>query len=310
MRSGILAGVIPGCLLALACGDSQETAAADGGPRPGNLPPSVLEVALEPAAPRLGERVTARVEVDDPEGDAITLEYRWTIAGRELEETGSFVAVAGAQRDDLVEVEVVARDASGQSRPETASARIGNLPPTILRVDLPDRSAIHAGADLTATPRANDPEGDGVEFGYRWWVNGREQDVRDATLPAGTFARGDRIELEVTASDGRADGRPLRSAPIEVGNAPPRITSTPGPLGEDGVLRYAVQAVDPDGDASFRFRLIEGPAGMTVGFSDGKLEWTPGASAGRHKVAISVEDGDGAEAVQRFELDLSLEDPA
>ena len=49
---------------------------------------------------------------------------------------------------------------------------------------------------------------------------------------------------------------------------------------------------------------------MTVGFSDGKLEWRPGAQAGRHKVAISVEDADGAESIQRFELDLSLEDPA
>jgi hypothetical protein len=49
---------------------------------------------------------------------------------------------------------------------------------------------------------------------------------------------------------------------------------------------------------------------MTVGFSDGKLEWTPGANAGRHKVAISVEDADGAATIQRFELDLSLEDPA
>jgi hypothetical protein len=310
MRAGIVGGVIPGCLLALGCGGGDDAALASSASRGVNLPPVVREVALEPATPRPGERVTARVEVEDPEGDAVSLEYHWTIAGREASASGPFVAVTGAQRDDLVEVEVVARDASGQSQPETASARVGNLPPTLLRVDLPAKDQIHTGADLTAAPRATDPEGDAVEFGYRWWVNGREQEVREATLPSSAFARGDLIELEVSASDGRDDARPVRSAPIEVGNAPPLITSTPGPLGADGVLRYSVEAVDPDGDGGLRYRLIEGPTGMTVGFSDGKLEWTPGAKAGRHKVAISVEDADGAATVQRFELDLSLEDPA
>ena len=313
MRSGVIGGVLPGCLLALACGgDGPQSGAAGGAgaePGAGNLAPTVREVVLEPATPRLGERVTARAEVADPEGDPVSLEFRWRIAGRELDATGPSIAVAGARRGDSVVVTVVARDASGESAPETASARIGNLPPTLIRVDLTPPQ-IHAGADVLASPRATDPEGDEIEFDYRWWVNGREVDVREATLPAGHYARGDRIELEVGASDGYDDARPLRSAPIEVGNAPPRITSTPGPLGADGVMRYAVEAIDPDGDARLRYRLIEGPDGMTVGFADGKLEWKPGAKAGRHPVAISVEDAAGAASVQRFVLDLSLEDPA
>jgi hypothetical protein len=313
MRSGVIGGAVPGWLAAasLACGGEAPEAAPGGGaePRGGNLPPAVREVVLEPATPRLGERVTARVEAVDPEGDAVTLEYRWWIGGRELDAKGPSIQVGGARRGDAVEVEVVARDASADSEPETATAHIGNLPPTLLQVDLAP-AVIHAGGDVIATPRASDPEGDEIEFGYRWWVNGSEVDVEGATLPAGHFARGDRIEIEVTASDGQADAEPLRSAPIEVANAPPRITSTPGPLGADGVLRYAVEAVDPDGDGALRYRLLEGPAGMTVGAYDGRLEWAPGPKAGRHKVAISVEDADGASTVQTFVLDLSLEDPA
>jgi hypothetical protein len=310
----VIGGVIAACGFALACGGGDAPQAGDTAgaePRTGhNVPPSVREVVLEPAVPRPGERVTARAEVVDADGDAVSLEYAWRIAGRALDASGPFIMVADARRGDLVEVTVVARDEAGESAPETASAHVGNMPPTILQVDLPQPHAIHAGADLVAKPRASDPDGDELEFGYRWWVNGREQDARGETLPARHFARGDRIELEVTASDGEDDARPLRSAAIEVGNAPPHITSRPGALGADGVLRYAVEAVDPDGDGALRFRLVEGPPGMTVGFSDGKLVWAPGAVTGRYKVAISVEDADGASSVQSFVLDLSLEDPA
>ena len=86
MRAGIVGGVLPGCLLALACGGDDASGGAKGGSasRGGNLPPSVQEVVLEPATPRPGERVTARVEVEDPEGDPVSLEYHWSIAGREV----------------------------------------------------------------------------------------------------------------------------------------------------------------------------------------------------------------------------------
>jgi hypothetical protein len=317
MMSRVRGGVLSGCLLLAACGgeppqgDGAEVPTPVTQNRVGNQPPTVVDVTLEPRAPRPGERITARAEVRDPEGDPTTVEYRWRIAGREVASRGPSILVENARRGDAIQVSAVARDASGESLPENAYAEVGNIPPRIVQVVMQPLGEVNASSDVTASPRASDPEGDAIEFHYRWRVNGSDVGGSSPTLTADHFKRGDRIELEVTASDGYDTSEPLRSAPIEVVNAPPRITSTPGAIGPDGVLRYPMQAEDPDGDRVFRYRLVEGPGGMTVGFSDGLLTWSPGPQdGGRHNVEVSVEDGFGASTTQRFSIDVSFQDVA
>jgi hypothetical protein len=309
--AALCAGV--GCACWLACGGDEPAAPADGGATPAaaqanpdNRPPVIDEVSLTPSRPRPGQTVTAQVVASDPEGETLAFDYKWRLGGADAGNAPELHAEG--PRETSIELTVVARDSQGaESDPATAYARIGNLPPTIVDVWMqPVGNLVTAGNDVTATPRAVDPENDELEFRYRWTLNGETVPVDGPTLPAKLLNRGDKIVLEVWASDGDEESEPLESKPIEVTNAAPHVTSTPGAIAPDGVFRYTVRAEDPDGDKTFRYRLVKGPAGMTIGFADGQVEWTPPPdAAGNHDVEISVEDSFGASSSQKFAIQLA-----
>jgi len=82
-------------------------------------------------------------------------------------------------------------------------------------------------------------------------------------------------------------------------NRAPRFTSIYSTGGELGVqYQYTASAQDDDGDA-LAFSLVNGPAGMAIGGSSGKVTWTP-SSAGYFPVVVKVSDGMGGEAQQEF----------
>lgn len=307
-----------GGLLLAGCGGDEtvvappaaDTAAESAPLASGNQPPVIEEIVFEPRSPRPGERVTARVVARDPEGDPITLEYAWSAGGSPVEGSRPWVQVGNLERNAAVTVTVVASDAGGKSAPESATARIGNTPPTLSKVVLEPASGVHAGTDIEASPRAVDPEGDVLEYSYRWSVNGSTLPIEGPTLPGRNFERGDVIVLEVVASDGSDETEPLASEAIRVENAPPHIISKAGAIGEDGVFHYTVQVEDPDGDRAFRYRLLKGPDGMAIGFDDGELRWEPPAdAAGSHPIEIEVEDLFGGRTTQSFALQVAFETP-
>jgi hypothetical protein len=298
------------------CGGEPEPAATvEGSSAPeaassSNSRPVIESVALEPSRPRPGENVRARVVASDPDGDPIRLEYVWRVGGRTLDTDRSQAAirVEGASRESAIEVTVVAHDDHGESAPETAVARVGNLPPTIVAVGWQPEGKVSAGTAITAMPHGSDPEGGQLEYTYRWSVNGETRPVEGPTLPGDQFERGDTIVLEVTASDGSAESETVVSPPIPVGNAAPRVVSEPGQFSADGVFRYTLKTEDPDGDTAFRYTLVKGPTGMSIGFDDGKLIWEPAAdAAGSHEIEIEVADRFGGKSDYRFSLQLSYE---
>lgn len=316
MRRIVAPAALCGWLLLQGCGGEPAAPAAGQEVAEGaasatqNGPPVIEEVALEPARPRPGEMVTARVVAHDPEGDPFALDYAWRVSGRTVDAAAgsSSLHVEGVGRESAIEVTVVARDAHGESQPATAVARVGNLPPSIVTVGMQPEGHVSAGTDIVATPRATDPEGGEIEYHYHWTVNGQTVPVDGPTLPGNLFSRGDTVVLEVVASDGNEESEPVVSPPIPVGNAAPRVVSQPGQISADGIFHYALVAEDPDGDKTFRYRLLKGPRGMAIGFDDGKLEWEPPAdAAGTHEVEIEVADLFGGKATYRFSLELSYE---
>jgi len=69
---------------------------------------------------------------------------------------------------------------------------------------------------------------------------------------------------------------------------------------EGAVYRYLAEATDPDGEL-LRFELVEGPEGMVVVAGSGLLTWiVPEDAAGVHGVRLVVVDERGAQAEQRF----------
>jgi hypothetical protein len=308
-------GIVASALLALtACGSDPEPEAT-GKPMSApaqesgsdadseNRRPVIDELHLSPARPRPGETLSVEAVTSDPDGDTLRIDYLWRVDGVRQAQTGARLPLGAVGRDALIEVTAVARDGASESEPVSASARVGNQAPTILAVAIEPLQDVSVSHDITATPRATDPEGDELEYSYAWTVNGEPAGNDDAKLPAAAFQRGDRIRLRVVASDGEAESEPLESADIVVGNAPPTITSAPGTFDPDGSFRYQVVATDPDRDSAFRYRVVSGPEGLSVDLGSGLVRWQPKESqVGSHKVAVEVDDRRGGVASQSFEV--------
>jgi hypothetical protein len=305
--------------LALACG-SGEPAADKSAPENSmgtrraaageNRPPKVHSVRVDPSQPIPGERVRARVHITDPDGDTFRTSFGWYIGGRRIPGDGPEIVLPDvATRGEQLEVEVTASDGEAESEPAYGQVFVGNRPPEWLALKLDPREEVPTGASVTVTPRAEDPDGDRVEFRYSWTVNGKAMPERGPTLSTDDLKRGDAIQVRVSASDGESEAPVLDGEIVMVGNAPPQIVSQPGGISADGVFRYTVQVEDLDGDRNLRFRLAAGPSTMAIDPILGEVTWKPDASdVGRHPVEIQASDEYGGVASQSFELVLTAEE--
>jgi hypothetical protein len=312
-----------GAAAAWGCGSSEApegpaagiAEAAQAPAPPANRAPVLRSVAIQPRQPVAGELLTALADAADPDGDAVRLSYHWVIDGRRYGSGGSDTLVLPERsKGALVELQVVANDGQLDGLDGAASharVRVGNRPPVLLDLLLEPGLEITVEDELAASARVEDPDRDPVEVRYRWLVNGRAVGAKRSTLDRRHFRRGDRIQLEALASDGDDESEPLRSPEIHVLNSPPRIVSTPEEIDEDGAFRYAVAVEDADDDRRLRYRLLEGPTGMTLDWLSGKLSWTPSNDqAGTHAVKIEVDDLAGGKATQTFEIQVGFEEPA
>lgn len=278
---------------------------------PANRAPEVRRLTIQPWEPVAGERITALADAADPDGDKVRLTYHWLIDGRRYQSGESnTLTLPERSKEALVELEVVPNDGRLDGAASRARVRVGNRPPWLLDLLLQPGLEVTVEDELAASARVEDPDGDPVEIRYRWFVNGRAIDVKENTLGSSHFRRGDRIQLEALASDGDDESEPMRSPEIHVLNSPPRIVSAPEKLDEDGSFRYAVTVEDPDDDRRLRYRLLEGPTGMTLDWLSGKLVWTPSNDQeGTHPVEIEVDDLAGGKVTQAFEIRVAFKEP-
>jgi len=270
-----------------------------------NHAPTIHRVELDPAEPAPGSRVRAVVDASDPDGDPVVLGYVWRFGGKTLRGDGSSVEMPKGMRGTRLEVRVTASDGQAESAPMQAFAGMANAKPRLTQVILDPADEVARGDAVSASARAGDPDGDPLEFEYRWSVNGRWLSGGERSLSTEGLKRGDRIRAQVVASDGERESDPLESAEVMVANAAPRIVSSPPGQLADGEFQYQLEAEDPDGDRTLRFRLLEGPAGMAVDPVRGVVRWKPGADqVGAHPVDLAVEDPMGATTAQRFEITI------
>jgi hypothetical protein len=287
----------------------QERPAARGTEDGGGRPPSIQRVTLDPRVPSVDDAITAVVEASDPDGDEITLSYEWTVNGRPAG-SGESLRAGSAKRGDRIAVSVVASDGSSASAPRNASAQISTGTLQVTRIDFEPKTPV-AGDVLTVIPDAVSPGDDPVEFEYHWLVNDQfvaERSSRFATADYGV-KRGDRIAVDVVASDGDTSSDTLRSNVLVLANAAPKIKGIPTPEIDAGAYRYQFEAEDADGDRSLRFSLGKAPAGMTIDPMSGVMTWKPGSEqAGDQLIEVNVRDGEGAESGIRFTVAVSFPD--
>jgi hypothetical protein len=104
-----------------------------------------------------------------------------------------------------------------------AKAAAPNRPPRIDLLSL-EPAQPRAGDRVRAVVRASDPDGDPLRLGYLWRVNGATVPAANDEIALEGARKGDRIELRVTASDGRAESEP-RELVQELVNSAPQLSA-------------------------------------------------------------------------------------
>jgi hypothetical protein len=280
--------------------------------REGNRAPAVARVRFVPANPEPGDAIEARPEASDPDGDSLRFSYRWTVNGRPLAVTGATLPAGSTQREDRVEVAVVANDGLLESADVRSRVSVSPSAPHVQAIYFDPHEGVKPGDELTALVDASAADDAQVRLEYVWLVNGDETREHKRSFPTAGLHRGDRVQVKVTAFDGDAAGDPVVSGELVLANSPPAIAGIPAPQREGDAFRYQFEAKDPDGDRSLRYALTKAPTGMTIDPIYGVATWRPTKEqAGTHAIEVKVSDNHGDASTLAFEVTVTAtETPA
>lgn len=122
--------------------------------------PVIVGLKLEPGERVYpGEVVVAKATARDPDGDALEIEYEWTINGESVSEFGNEMSTEDLRMGDEIQVRVtaVARGARSDSV-ESASVRVGSTHPEIVS----EPPSLREGGVFLYEVEAHDPDGDRI----------------------------------------------------------------------------------------------------------------------------------------------------
>ncbi len=271
-----------------------------------NGAPEIKRVSFNPPQPISQGPLEAVVEASDPDGNLVHMSYQWLVNGREVGAGAmSAIQLPVLERGDRIEVVVTASDGKRESLPFRESVRTDNLPPQITFLYVtPQNKKIRRGDVLTAVPEAIDPEGDHLEYAYRWSVNGADAG-EERQFDTKSLHRGDKLTVEVVANDGDSESAPRKLDEIELINSAPTIKQLPELKHQGSALTYQFEAEDAEGDRNLRFFLADAPEGMEIDSFSGLLTWRPGPEqAGKHLVKVGVKDSEGD--ASQFEWEVTV----
>lgn len=145
-------------------------------------------------------------------------------------------------------------------------------------------------AGNTLTAKVSDPQNRMLYF--TWFVDDQEVTGEHTDRLDGQYVKkGGRVTVQVIPTAGETEGKAKTSDAITVQNTAPRIVGVDLESSENNNLVFKTKVEDVDGDA-IRYRLVSGPAGMSVS-SDGTVTWTaPADFAGGVTFTVGASDGD------------------
>ena len=124
-----------------------------------NSPPSINFVEISPTSPRYGIDLTLNADVEDADGDDITLNARWFVNNEEVG-TGETLSGSEIKAADQVYALVTPYDGTDEGLPvNTGWILVQNSPPEI-SVGTPQKEESLTNYDL----EVKDPDGDNVEL--------------------------------------------------------------------------------------------------------------------------------------------------
>ncbi len=134
--------------------------------------------------------------------------------------------------------------------PNASGTTGGNRPPFIQRATIVPTPIVLTGP-VSVQIDAEDPDRNPLTFRHQWFINGtRVEGEAHPTLASSLLKRGDKVHVDIVASDGQSDSRVYQAAPVVVGNTPPGVISVKvEPAGADRTqFKATVESVDVDGD--------------------------------------------------------------
>jgi len=298
---------VPALLAALvgvaACGGEEPRATASAPALAGAQAPVIQYLRVEPSEPVAGDSLYASVKARDPDGDAVEIRYDWEIGGVPASETGPTITLGPVPKGTQITVTATASDGLHTSEPARGSVAVRNQRPRLTEVHIEPWERVPRGGSLEVRADGVDPDGDTLSFDYAWQVNGEPVEASGTSFSTASLSAGDEVQVIATANDGSMDSDRIASARVRVVGSNPEIVSSPSGFASDGVYRYRVEVVHPDGDRSLRFELRTAPEGMKVDPVTGEITWKPRPDqVGEHPVAVAVRDSRDAVTVQAFSL--------
>ena len=272
-----------------------------------NSPPIINEANIAPQNPSAQVDIRIDIKGSDRDGDSINYSYKWIKNNEEIKgESKEVLKGSLLKKGDTLKCIIIPYDGKEYGKPfETGEIKVINSSPVIKSINIlpfPPFKDSH----LKVNVEAYDPDNDSVRLTYKWFKNDAEIfGEYENELNNVELKKGDKVFVEVTASDGESEERPYRSNNISISNTPPNIVSDPpGFFGNDNIYTYQVVAKDLDNDP-LTYETISAPQGMTIDQNSGLISWNISEKdIGEVKVEVAAKDNDGGKGLQRFILKI------
>jgi hypothetical protein len=261
----------------------------------------------------IGVILQATDDVTPPEN--LIVEFTWFKNGVPIPDQRGENLSGVFKKGDEIYLKVSVTDESGKSTEgESNHIVIRNSPPTqpaafSITPDQPKTTDDLVGP-APSTLGSTDPDGDTVQYIYKWLKGDTEQTAyRDnRTVPASATAKGETWTLQITAFDGELESSSTQDS-VTIVNSAPQIADIPDQTGKEGEeFSYTVSATDPDNDPltfSIQTDYTDGTPPQ-INPSTGEITWTlPEVGPDGLIVQITVIASDG-EAEDRKDFALEV----
>jgi len=185
-----------------------------------------------------------------------------------------------------------------KQREEGVSRTGRNHPPRILQAHLLPAFP-KAGDVLKIEVKADDPDEDEVSLNFKWFVNDElvKEDTEELSYP---LKRGDKVKVEIIASDGEAQTSYKIYAIVQ--NTPPKIEGLEEIAFDGQIYQAKILAQDADGD-NLSFSLLKPQEGIEIS-EDGVLTWDTTKLPPPVRISIKAEDSTGSASIYTATLEV------
>ena len=295
---------------------------------PPNNPPAVTNLAADQASPQVvGAKVTFTATASDPENDP--LQYMFLLDGQpqtDFSENPSWTWTTSAADIGSHSIEVRARD--NKHNPEGDSSQAidfvieapPNNPPAVTNLAADQASPQVAGATVTFTATASDPENDPLQ--YTFLLDGQPRtDFSENPSWTWTTSAADigSHSIEVRARDNKHNPEGDSSQAIDFAieappNNPPAVTDLAAdqasPQVAGAAVTFTATASDPENDPVQYMFLLDGQPRTDFSENPSWTWTTSAADIGSHSIEVRARDnqhnpdGDSSQAI-----DFAIEAP-